>query len=64
MINKSNVDTEVAKKLDAIPQADLNMNNNSINLALPSGLEDATTKQYVDESFLRIDGTNIYRSIK
>ena len=38
---------------------DFNMNNNAIiNLALPTKLEDATTKQYVDENFLRIHWSN------
>ena len=45
-------------KIDATAQKDSNMNNNSIvNLGPPFELSDATNKEYVDEYFLRRDGS-------
>ena len=51
-------DNYVHKSL-GILQGNLNANNNKIiNLTLPMNIEDATNKEYVDDNFLKLDGTN------
>ena len=57
-VNKKYVDQGLRNKFNAIPQKDFNMNDNAIeNLASPFNLKDVVNKNYVDESFLRRDGT-------
>ena len=42
-----------------ILQGNLNANNNKIiYLTLPTNIEDATNKEYVDDNFFKLDGTN------
>lgn len=54
-INKQYADT----KVDAIPQANFNMNDNEIvNLATPTTFESTTNKQHVGDDRLNVFGTN------
>ena len=51
-------DTYVNRSL-GILGGNLNANNNKIiNLTLPTNIEDAVNKQYTDDNFLKLDGTN------
>lgn len=48
-VNKRYVDEGLNEKLDTIPQADFNINNNEIiNLAWPTKRENAVNKQYAE----------------
>ena len=57
-VNKKYVNEGLRTKISDTLQRELNTNNNAIvNLAPPFASADAANKEYVDEYFLRRDGT-------